>query len=149
MNQAFYRIALCGVLAGALICGGLAASAQQTTTKKKTTAKKKVVTKSGSSKASAVKKKSTGKKTASAKKSAPKQGWRSRQLSPEPQRYQEIQSALAEKGYFKGTPTGVWDSDSQAALRRFQSDQNLEPTGKLDSLSLMPWVWDRSATTVR
>lgn len=41
------------------------------------------------------------------------------------------------KGYLEGPATGVWDDASVDALRRFQQDQNLEPTGKLNSLSLI------------
>jgi hypothetical protein len=37
----------------------------------------------------------------------------------------------------KQSPTGVWDTESADALRRFQQDQNLEPSGKLNSLSLI------------
>lgn len=60
-----------------------------------------------------------------------------RQASPTADRYREIQQALATKGYFQGTPDGVWNGDSISALRRFQQDQGLKPDGKLDSLSLM------------
>ena len=63
--------------------------------------------------------------------------WRSRQLAPTQDRYKEIQSALASRGYLKGSASGVWDTQSADALRRFQQDQNLEPTGKLNSLSLI------------
>jgi Putative peptidoglycan binding domain len=63
--------------------------------------------------------------------------WRSRQLAPTADRYKEIQSALAQKGYLNQSPNGVWDTSSSDALRRFQQDQNLEPTGKLNSLSLI------------
>ncbi len=63
--------------------------------------------------------------------------WRTRQLSPTPERYKEIQRALINKGYLSGPATGGWGPDSVAALRRFQKDQNLEPTGKLDSLTLI------------
>ena len=66
------------------------------------------------------------------------QSWRrSGQLAPTPERYREIQTALAEKGYLKESPTGVWNAGSADALRRFQQDQNLEVTGKLNSLSLI------------
>ena len=64
-------------------------------------------------------------------------GRRNLQATPSPERYTEIQQALASKGYFKGQPNGAWGSDSVEALRRFQSDQNLEPDGKLGSLSLI------------
>jgi peptidoglycan hydrolase-like protein with peptidoglycan-binding domain len=64
--------------------------------------------------------------------------WRATQRTPTPDRYKEIQQALASKGYLEsGTPTGVWDNSSVEALKKFQADQNLEPSGKLDSLSLI------------
>ena len=70
--------------------------------------------------------------------SAPKAAsWRNRQMAPTSDRYREIQEALASKGYLKSTPTGSWDADSQDALKRFQADQKIEQTGKLNSLSLI------------
>ncbi|MBZ5595654.1 MAG: peptidoglycan-binding protein [Acidobacteriia bacterium] len=77
--------------------------------------------------------KSTGKSKKG--KSAP--DWRSRQLAPTPERYKEIQTALAKRGYLAAAPNGVWDASSAEALRHFQQEQNLEPTGKLNSLSLI------------
>jgi len=59
------------------------------------------------------------------------------QAAPTPERYKEIQQALASKGYFKGAVTGEWGTDSVEALRRFQGEQNLDPDGKLGSLSLI------------
>jgi peptidoglycan hydrolase-like protein with peptidoglycan-binding domain len=58
-------------------------------------------------------------------------------MAPTPDRYKEIQDALAKKGYLHGEATGAWDQESADALRRFQQDQNLQPSGKLDSLSLI------------
>jgi hypothetical protein len=59
------------------------------------------------------------------------------QLHPDPARYQEIQKALADKGYFKGEPNGQWNGDSVDALKRFQTDQNLpSPDGKINALTL-------------
>ncbi len=63
--------------------------------------------------------------------------WRNRQMAPTPDRYREIQGALASKGYLKSAPTGSWDAESQDALRRFQADQKFDQTGKLDSRSLI------------
>jgi len=90
------------------------------------------------------KKKSTAKKTAVKKSSSKKSGkktatsWRNTQRMPTPDRYREIQQALAKKGYLHpGASSGVWDTSSIAALKKFQEDQNLEPSGKLDSLSLI------------
>ncbi|MGA3026045.1 MAG: peptidoglycan-binding domain-containing protein [Bryobacteraceae bacterium] len=57
--------------------------------------------------------------------------------APTPERYQEIQQALAARGYYKGPVNGTWGSDSVDALKRFQTDQNLTPDGKLTSLSLI------------
>ncbi len=60
-----------------------------------------------------------------------------RQLAPTPDRYREIQQALADKGYLKSEPDGVWDAQSMDALRRFQTDRNLSATGKISSASLI------------
>lgn len=59
------------------------------------------------------------------------------QQAPTPDRYKEIQQALASKGYFKGDPNGQWGTDSADALKRFQTDQSLMPDGKISSLSLI------------
>ena len=57
--------------------------------------------------------------------------------APTPERYQEIQQALAARGYYKGPVNGTWGSDSVDALKRFQHDQNLTEDGKVGSLSLI------------
>lgn len=59
------------------------------------------------------------------------------QQQPTPDRYREIQEALASRGYFSGTPDGTWGADSVDALKRFQRDQNLPDDGKIGSLSLI------------
>lgn len=59
------------------------------------------------------------------------------QLHPDPERYQEIQKALADRGYFKGDVNGVWGDDSTDALKRFQSDQKLPDDGKISALTLI------------
>ena len=58
-------------------------------------------------------------------------------MAPTPERTKEIQSALAQKGYLSGEPSGTWDADSTAAMKRFQKDQNLDADGKFNSLSLI------------
>jgi hypothetical protein len=64
--------------------------------------------------------------------------WRNRQLAPSPDRYREIQQALAAKGYMQpDQATGTWDQNSTDAMKRFQMEQNLEPSGKINSLSLI------------
>jgi peptidoglycan hydrolase-like protein with peptidoglycan-binding domain len=58
------------------------------------------------------------------------------QLAPTPERIREIQSALAEAGFYQREPTGKWDAYSVEALKKFQEANGLKPTGKLDALSL-------------
>ncbi len=41
------------------------------------------------------------------------------------------------KGYLKSEPSGVWDADSVDALKRYQADQNQDPTGKLTAAALI------------
>ena len=74
----------------------------------------------------------SGKRTRNAR-SAPAPSY---QLHPDPERYQEIQKALADKGYFKGEVNGHWSDDSVDALKRFQADQKLESDGKINALTL-------------
>jgi peptidoglycan hydrolase-like protein with peptidoglycan-binding domain len=58
------------------------------------------------------------------------------QKAPTPDRISEIQSALARGGYYQGQPNGKWDSNTVAALQKFQSDNGMNASGKLDALSL-------------
>jgi hypothetical protein len=70
--------------------------------------------------------------------SAKRVTWRNRQLAPTPQRYKEIQDALAAKGYLKPEDAnGAWTQASVDALKKFQAVQNLDSTGKINSLSLI------------
>lgn len=64
-------------------------------------------------------------------------GWRASQQAPTPDRYKEIQQALMQRGYLSGTASGVWGAETMEAMKRFQRDQNLTPTGKPGSLSLI------------
>ena len=68
---------------------------------------------------------------------APARARHNYQSTPTPERYREIQQALAGKGYFKGVANGEWGPDSVDALRRFQADQSLEVDGKIGSVSLI------------
>jgi peptidoglycan hydrolase-like protein with peptidoglycan-binding domain len=58
------------------------------------------------------------------------------QTHPDPERYQQIQQALADKGYYKGDVNGQWNDDSSDALKRFQADQKLDSDGKINALTL-------------
>lgn len=59
------------------------------------------------------------------------------QQSPTTDRYLEIQQALVTRGYLTTPPSGTWDPATVDALKRFQEEQNLPPTGKITSLSLI------------
>jgi len=56
--------------------------------------------------------------------------------APSPDRISEIQSALARGGYYKGDPNGKWDADTIAATQKFQANNGLDSTGKLDAPTL-------------
>jgi hypothetical protein len=81
--------------------------------------------------------------TAATKKSAKKvpvkrTTWRNRQATPSSDRYREIQNALVAKGYLPAdAATGAWDQASADALKKFQSEQNIDSNGKINSLSLI------------
>jgi murein L,D-transpeptidase YcbB/YkuD len=126
----------------AMVCSSLAAT--PTTPKKKhtatttaTTPKRKhsgVASKTGTgtvkgSKTATVSARRKGKRTGG--------GSRSNQQAPTPDRYREIQQALASKGYFQGDANGAWGADSVDALKRFQASQSLTSDGKINSLSLI------------
>jgi hypothetical protein len=131
MRNILSYAAMAAMIALAWSVGGTAA-VQQTTPAKKTAAKKKATpTRKGAATRSAS---SRGKKTPG------KRGvtWRNRQTSPTPDRYREIQGALASKGYLKPEDaTGTWNQTSADAMKKFQTEQNLDSTGKINSLSLI------------
>lgn len=88
----------------------------------------------GAPQTSTTKKKTTAQKAAARRKTpAPVHHL----LQPTPERYKEIQQALASRGYFTAEPDGNWGPASIEALKRFQHDQNLVEDGKIGSLSLI------------
>jgi len=58
-------------------------------------------------------------------------------MRPTPERYKQIEQALAARGYLLEEPLGKWGAPSVAALRAFQADNQLPPTGRLDAQSLI------------
>ena len=109
-------------------------------TPKKTTAtttpKKSVATGAHKGTAVASKKGTTAGKKAAAKR--PATTWRNRQMAPSPERYHEIQDALVARGFLTSEQAaGGWNDASVDALKRFQAQQNLESSGKINSLSLI------------
>lgn len=65
------------------------------------------------------------------------QSRRTAQLAPTRERYLEIQQALIERGYLSPPATGNWGPESVEALKRFQQEHHLEPTGTLNALTLI------------
>jgi peptidoglycan hydrolase-like protein with peptidoglycan-binding domain len=76
---------------------------------------------------------STKKASKPAKKRAPRPR---AQKAPSADRIREIQTALAQKGFYEGEPTGKWDAQSVDAMKKFQSANGLTATGKFDAKSL-------------
>ena len=82
-------------------------------------------------------KNSTSAKRGSAKSAASKRARKQPgQKAPTPDRVSEIQAALARNGSFTGPPSGKWDDDTTAAMRRFQASHGLNASGKLDAPTL-------------
>ncbi len=77
------------------------------------------------------------KRTAATRKAVVRKTVRPRaQMAPTSQRISEIQLALANQGSYQGEPTGKWDEATIAAMKQFQASHRLNPSGKLDALSL-------------
>lgn len=61
-------------------------------------------------------------------------GWSTIDLSRDD--YRAIQTLLNAGGFDAGTPDGVWGSGSRSAMRAFQEDNDLPPTGAPDRATL-------------
>jgi len=59
-----------------------------------------------------------------------------KQLSPDPARIRQIQEALAHEGFYEGEPSGKWDDHSVQSMKSFQQAKGIQPTGKIEALSL-------------
>ena len=71
------------------------------------------------------------------KKSRDRRGRKERgQTAPTPARISEIQQALGKDGSFSGTPSGKWDDSTVDAMKKYQSAHGLNPSGRLDALTL-------------
>jgi murein L,D-transpeptidase YcbB/YkuD len=62
--------------------------------------------------------------------------FRPRQSAPTADRVGEIQTALSRNGFYAGDPTSKWDANTVEAVQRFQQENGLVPSGKLDALTL-------------
>jgi peptidoglycan hydrolase-like protein with peptidoglycan-binding domain len=136
MRTLLSRQSLVGWILAAMAVGGLtlpAAPAQSSPASNSPT--------SAASSASGSDAKTTGTTMGKSGKSRRVSSWRrSRrvkgQAAPKPERISEIQAALANNGAFDGVPTGKWDAASTEAMKKFQAAHGLNPTGKLDALTL-------------
>lgn len=59
------------------------------------------------------------------------------QTRPSRERYRQIQQALAEAGFDPGPVDGLWGPQSEDAMADFQEARDLEPTGRIEALSLI------------
>jgi hypothetical protein len=59
------------------------------------------------------------------------------QRAIDPSRTREIQSALIERNYLTGAPSGEWDADTEAAMTKFQADNGWQTKLMPDSRALI------------
>ena len=59
------------------------------------------------------------------------------QRQPSRERYRQIQQALTDAGFDPGPVDGFWGPNSEDAMADFQEAHDLEPTGRIDALSLI------------
>jgi peptidoglycan hydrolase-like protein with peptidoglycan-binding domain len=79
----------------------------------------------------------TVKKSSKTGKSSSKKGKRVKgQAAPTTDRINEIQGALAKNGAYTAEPSGKWDDSTVEAMKKFQASHGLNPTGKMDALTL-------------
>ena len=94
---------------------------------------------------SSVKPKTSSSATSSRGKNSSKNSKNRIHRGPEGSRDKKLRPPIASRrfrlrwhknGSFDGTPNGKWDDDSAAAMKKFQSSHGLNPSGKLDALTL-------------
>jgi peptidoglycan hydrolase-like protein with peptidoglycan-binding domain len=88
---------------------------------------------SGAGSTSTTHKSASKKKKSSRRRSARREPF---QKAPTADRISEIQTALSRGGYFEGDPNGKWDSNTVAAMQKFQSANGLNSSGKIDAITL-------------
>jgi peptidoglycan hydrolase-like protein with peptidoglycan-binding domain len=128
-NRRMTRLILAAMAVGSLTLP--AASTAQTSSASKTSHKSATGTTHAKTTTSTTKKSSkTGKKSSSKTKRV------KGQAAPTADRINEIQDALAKKSAYAGTPSGKWDDSTVEAMKKFQSTHGLNPSGKMDALTL-------------
>jgi peptidoglycan hydrolase-like protein with peptidoglycan-binding domain len=124
------RLILAAMTVGSLTLPA-AGAVQTTASARKTTHKPTTGTVSSKTTSGTAKKSSkTGK--SSSKKSKRVKG----QAAPTADRINEIQGVLAKNGAYAGEPSGKWDDSTVEAMKKFQASHGLNPTGKMDALTL-------------
>jgi len=123
------------LLAAGLVSTLIAQSGSKSVkTRPKTTAKKTAPKRKAASKSRSTTAKARTKAKSKTKSVRPRYTGQTR---PTPERYKQIEQALAARGYLNEEPSGKWGSPSVDALKSFQADNQLPPTGKLDAQSLI------------
>ena len=89
-----------------------------------------------SKKAKASASKTTGNSTHHSSKKVSSRRKQKGQTAPTPDRISEIQNALAKNGSYTNTPNGKWDDATVEGMKKFQDAHGLNPSGKLDALTL-------------
>ena len=59
------------------------------------------------------------------------------QTHPDSERYQQIQQALAQRGFFKGQADGHWGEDSVSAMKQYQTERKIPNDGRISALALI------------
>jgi peptidoglycan hydrolase-like protein with peptidoglycan-binding domain len=127
-NRRMTRLILAAMAVGSLTLP--AAFAAQTSSARKTS--QKPTTGSTAKTTTRTTKKSSKTRKSSSRKSNRVKG----QAAPTPDRINDIQGALAKNGAYTGSPTGKWDDSTVEAMKKFQASHGLNPTGKMDALTL-------------
>jgi peptidoglycan hydrolase-like protein with peptidoglycan-binding domain len=127
-NRRMTRLILAAMAVGSLTLP--AAFAAQTSSARKTS--QKPTTGTTAKTTTRTTKKSSRTRKSSTRKSNRVKG----QAAPTPDRVNDIQGALAKNGAYTGSPTGKWDDSTVEAMKKFQASHGLNPTGKMDALTL-------------
>jgi peptidoglycan hydrolase-like protein with peptidoglycan-binding domain len=124
------RLILAAVAVGSLALP--AAGAVQTTTAARKTTHKPTTGSTTAKTATSTAKKSGKSGKVSSRRSKRVKG----QAAPTSDRINEIQGALAKNGAYTGELSGKWDDSTVEAMKKFQASHGLNPSGKMDALTL-------------
>lgn len=112
------------------------AAAQDSTVPHKST-RPRATKKSGNSSPSSAKKSATTRRSSTGKHPRGRSRKKRGQQAIDSPRARQIQEALIQQHYLDGEPSGKWDAATEAALRRFQSDQGWQTKTVPDSRALI------------